>query len=122
MKRHKVLVVEDNPSNLELFLELLGMIDGIDAVSAGDGVSAMRLARDESPRLILLDIQLPGMDGVSILKEFKKDPITSNIPVVALTAYAMKGDAERFIVEGFDDYIPKPVHVEEFLRVVKKHI
>lgn len=122
MKRHKILVIEDNPSNMELFIELTGMLENTAVIPASDGATGIELARKELPGLILLDIQLPGTDGVAILKQIKNDKLTSSIPVIALTAYAMKGDTERFLSEGFDDYISKPVNVEGFLKTVKLYL
>jgi CheY-like chemotaxis protein len=107
---HLVLVVEDNERARRLVRAVLDHhgFRTIDVDSAEAGISAARLHR---PSLILMDVQLGGMDGVAALRLLRADPATANIPVVALTAYAMRGDEERFLDEGFDAYIAKPIDV-----------
>jgi two-component system cell cycle response regulator DivK len=119
--KRKVLVVEDNPVNLELFLDVL-QIGGYECISALEGTEAIEIAEKEIPDLILLDIQLPGMDGISVMKALRSMPNTRSIKTVALTAYAMKGDREMFLEKGFDGYISKPVNVKEFLEAVEGYL
>lgn len=117
-KRFKALIVEDNPSNLQLFLHVLNA-GGYDCVYTTRGEDAFDLARKEKPDIILLDIQLPEMDGFAVNRILKSDDETKNLKVIALTAHAMKGDHETFINEGFDGYISKPIKVKEFLLTLK---
>ncbi|HWM11966.1 MAG TPA: response regulator [Solirubrobacteraceae bacterium] len=105
-----VLVVEDNALNLKLVRDVLGHA-GYRVLEAGDAERAIELARAEAPDLILMDVQLPGIDGVEALHRLRADAVTASIPVVALTALAMKEDRQRFLSAGFDGYLEKPVSV-----------
>lgn len=105
-----VLVVEDNALNLKLVRDVLGHA-GYRVLEAGDAERGIELARTEAPDLILMDVQLPGIDGVEALRRLRSDHVTSSIPVVALTALAMKEDRARFLAAGFDGYLEKPVSV-----------
>jgi two-component system, cell cycle response regulator DivK len=117
----KVLVVEDNPANMTLATFLLKSA-GYVVLSATDAESGLALARGEQPDLILMDIQLPGMDGLEATAQLKRDPATRDIPVVALTALAMKGDEERIRAAGCDGYIAKPLAYREFLTTVSTQL
>ncbi len=112
-----VLVVEDNPTNMTLATFLLKSA-GHTVLSATDGEAALALARAEQPHLILMDIQLPGMDGLEATAQLKLDDATRRIPVIALTALAMKGDEERILAAGCDGYIAKPLRYQDFLATV----
>jgi len=114
----KILVVEDNPLNMELVLEILSS-KGITVHKAVDGEEAIRKTEREVYDLILMDIELPGKDGVEVTKIIKAK--YKNMPVIALTSYAMKGDKERFISAGFDDYIAKPLDILEFMKKIDKY-
>ena len=116
-----ILIVEDNDKNLKLTRDLLRFhgFETIEATSAEDGLT---LARARRPHLVLMDIQLPGMDGVSALRELRRDPATATIPVVALTASVMKEDRERFDKAGFDGFITKPISVKEFPDQVRGYM
>ncbi len=116
--KRKILVVEDNQINLELFLDIL-QIGGYECFHASEGTGAVEIARKVVPDLILLDIQLPGMDGFSVINALRSTPDTKDIKTIALTAYAMKGDREMFLEKGFDGYISKPVKVKEFLETIE---
>ena len=116
-----VLVVEDNADNLKLATFLLQSA-GHTVLSASDAEAGLALARSEHPHLILMDIQLPGMDGLEATGLLKGDTSTSGIPVVALTALAMKGDEERIRAAGCDGYIGKPMRYKEFLTAVAAHL
>ena len=107
-----VLVVEDNALNLKLVRDVLGHA-GYRVLEAGDAERGIEIARDEAPDLILMDIQLPGIDGVEALGRLRQDAATAGIPVVALTALAMNEDRERFLGAGFDGYLEKPLSVPE---------
>jgi two-component system cell cycle response regulator DivK len=105
-----VLVVEDNPLNRKLVRDVLGHA-GFRILEAGDAEHGIDLARAEQPDLILMDVQLPGIDGVEALSRLRSDAATTAIPVVALTALAMKDDRERFLSAGFHGYLEKPISV-----------
>ena len=113
----KVLIVEDNHANMTLAVFLLQSA-GHTVLSATDAEAGLTLARDEQPNLILMDIQLPGMDGLEATLLLKRDEATRAIPVIALTAFAMKGDEERIRAAGCDGYIAKPMHNQEFLAAI----
>jgi two-component system, cell cycle response regulator DivK len=113
----KVLVIEDNPANMTLATFLLQSA-GQGVLSAIDAEAGLTLAREEQPDLILMDIQLPGMDGLEATALLKADDVTRAIPVIALTALAMKGDEERIRAAGCDGYIAKPLSYKEFLAVI----
>jgi two-component system cell cycle response regulator DivK len=108
-----ILIVEDNPKNLKLVRDVLNHI-GYRTVEADNAEDGLELARDRRPRLILMDIQLPGVDGLEALALLRGDPRTAGIRVVALTAFAMKADRERFLAAGFDGYLEKPLDVHAF--------
>ncbi len=113
----KVLVVEDNPTNMRLAVFLLRSVGHV-VFSANDAEAGLTLAREQQPNLILMDIQLPGMDGLAATVALKADAATRSIPVIALTALAMKGDEERIRAAGCDGYIAKPMRYQEFLATV----
>jgi PAS domain S-box-containing protein len=115
-----VLYVEDNPANLALVEQIVARHSGVRLVSAGDGVQGLAMARARQPKLILLDIHLPVMDGYEVLARLRADPATRHIPVVALTAQAMPSDARRAIEAGFDEYIAKPIDVPVFDRLLRR--
>ena len=112
-----ILIVEDNPANMTLAVFLLQSA-GHTVLSATDAETGLRLAREQQPALILMDIQLPGMDGLEATGILKDDPATRAIPVIALTALAMKGDEARIRAAGCDGYIAKPLVYQEFLAVI----
>jgi len=113
----KILIVENNADNMELAVFLLQSV-GHTVLSAVDAEAGLTLARDELPNLILMDIQLPGMDGLEATALLKRDDATRTIPVIALSALAMKGDEERIRAAGCDGYIAKPMGIHEFLATV----
>lgn len=112
-----VLVVEDNPANMTLAVFLLES-GGHTVLMATDAEAGLTVARDAQPSLILMDIQLPGMDGLEATALLKSDVATRHIPVIALTALAMKGDEERIRAAGCDGYIAKPIRYQEFLIAI----
>jgi two-component system, cell cycle response regulator DivK len=115
----RVLVVEDNPANMKLACLLLHNV-GHTALCAVDAESGLTLARAEQPDLILMDIQLPGMDGLAATALLKQDPVTAAIPVIALTAMAMKEDQEKTKVAGCDAYIAKPLRFRELYAAIDR--
>ena len=120
MSGQRILVVEDNEKNMKLFRDVL-RAKGYAPIEATSGEEAVELAFDHVPDLILMDVQLPGIDGIEALGRIRADERTVSIPVVALTAQAMTGDRERFLDSGFDGYISKPVDVVEFLETVSRY-
>ncbi len=114
-----ILIVEDNEKNLKLVRDLL-QIKGYQTLEAGTAERGLELARSHTPHLILMDIQLAGMDGVTALSQLRADPCPATIPVIALTAFAMKEDQERFQAAGFDSYLMKPIQIRELLEAVGK--
>jgi len=116
----KILVVEDNELNRKLIVAVL-KYHGYETLEAGDGSEGVRLAVKHMPDLILMDIQMPVMDGMTAINALKNDPRTLGIKVIALTSFAMKGDRERFMAAGFADYIAKPINTRELPEIVKKY-
>ncbi len=117
-RRLKVLIVEDNEKNLKLFRLIVNSL-GYETLTALNGEEGVAAAKLELPDLILMDIQMPVMDGLSAVDLLKSDECTRNIPVIALTSYAMKGDRERFLEHGFADYLSKPVRKEDLIKAIK---
>ncbi len=115
----RILIVEDNPLNLELATELL-KLSGYVVLQARSAEEGLRLARAERPDLILLDVRLPGMDGLAAVKVLKQDPETRGIPTVAMTAQAMRGDEETARTAGFDAYVTKPIDTRSFPDTVAR--
>lgn len=115
----KVLIVEDNELNMKLFSDLLGA-HGYETIQTKDGMKALDLAREHKPDLILMDIQLPEVSGLEVTRWIKEDESLKAIPVVAVTAFAMKGDEEKIREGGCEDYIAKPISVAEFIATVKR--
>ncbi len=116
-----VLVVEDNDLNMKLFHDLLEA-HGYNILQTKDGMEALRLARKHQPDLILMDIQLPEVSGLEVTKWIKEDDILKSIPVVAVTAFAMKGDEEKIREGGCEAYIAKPISVTSFLQTVERFL
>jgi two-component system, cell cycle response regulator DivK len=115
---HRVLVVDDQPLNVELVRALLEA-DGFEVSAACDAIEAALLLRRNRPNVVLMDIQLPGLDGLTLTRQIKADPLTRGIVVLAFTAYAMKGDEARFLGAGCDGYISKPINVATFTARVR---
>ena len=113
----KILIVEDNADNM-ILLEFVLKSAGYTVLAATDAEAGLTLARDEQPNLILMDIQLPGLDGLEATGLLKRGDATRAIPVIALTALAMKGDEERIRAAGCDGYISKPIRYKEFLATI----
>jgi two-component system, cell cycle response regulator DivK len=117
----KVLIVEDNDLNMKLFNDLLEA-HGYDTLQTKDGMDALRMARQHVPDLILMDIQLPEVSGLEVIKWLKEDDNLSAIPVIAVTAFAMKGDEEKIRNGGCEAYIAKPISVSNFMRTVERFL
>ncbi len=116
-----VLVVEDNELNMKLFNDLLEA-HGYKVVQTRDGLSALEIARKHMPDLILMDIQLPEVSGIEVTKWLKEDPELKRIPVIAVTAFAMKGDEQKIREGGCEAYISKPISVVGFLQTIDKFL
>lgn len=124
MNPRKILVVEDNDMNMQL-VEYLLEEGGYDIVKATSGEEALAITRDDgadAPDLILMDIHLPGMDGLSVVREMKTNTRTQRVPILALTAHAMRGDKDRFLEAGCDGYISKPIDVKTFLSSIEQYL
>ena len=120
MTGERILVVEDNDKNMKLFRDVL-VATGYRTLEATTGGEAVELAIEHAPDLVLMDIQLPDVDGVQALSRLRENERTAAIPVLALTAQAMDGDRERFLAAGFDGYLSKPVNVRELIGIVRLH-
>jgi len=116
-----ILIVEDEPKNLTLLRDLL-QVSGYSTIEATDGEKGVELARAKKPDLILMDVQMPVMDGLEAIRILKADATISNIPVLALTSYAMKGDEEKILEAGCDGYMAKPYNIQGLLKEVTKYL
>lgn len=121
MLKKSILIVEDNPINLKLVYVVLAK-EGYDIKAATHAEEALMLLKTFHPALIVMDVQLPGMDGLQLTQILKKNPQTKDIIIVALTAYAMKGDEEKALNAGCDDYIAKPVDIHHLTKTVAKYL
>jgi two-component system cell cycle response regulator DivK len=119
MANELILIVEDNEKNLKLVRDVLRHT-GYQTIEAGTGEDGIRLAKERGPALILMDIQLPGIDGIVALGQLRADPATRAIPVIAVTASAMTQDRKKIMAAGFDGYQTKPIRVREFMDVVRE--
>jgi two-component system, cell cycle response regulator DivK len=120
MAGERVLIVEDNEKNMKLVRDILLAL-GYMPLEATSGEEALALAAEEAPALVLMDIQLPDLDGAEALQRLRLDERTLGIPVLALTAQAMQGDRERFLAAGFDGYLSKPIDVDELITMVQRY-
>ena len=114
-------MVEDNSLNMKLFCDLLEA-QGYDVAQSGDGMEALTLARQLKPDLIIMDIHLPGVSGVEVTKWIKNDEALKAIPIMAVTAFAMKGDREKILASGCDAYMAKPIAVKDFIATVERFL
>src|SRR5690349_254339 len=121
MAAEEILIVDDNAANLKLARVLL-TVEGYQVRVASDAEQALRLLEGYRPQLILMDIQLPGMDGLELTRRLKADPETRDIVIIALTAYAMKGDDERARAAGCDGYVSKPIDTRSLPQVLASHL
>ncbi len=121
MKKNKILVIEDNEQNIYMVTYLLEK-HGFTVVQARDGKEGIAKAVEVVPDLILLDIQLPGMDGYDVARRLKDDEITAEIPLVAVTSYAMAGDREEILHSGCEGYIEKPINPESFVDLISEFV
>jgi CheY-like chemotaxis protein len=115
--RHKVLIVEDNPLNMRL-IEMILKSDDYLLLKATDGEEALAIATIDHPDLVLMDIRLPKLSGLEVARRLKKNGSLSHIPIIALTAHAMKGDMEKAIEAGCDSYVSKPIDTRQLPRLV----
>jgi len=116
---HRILIIEDNVTNRILLRDILTFY-GYEITVASDGREGVALARKLMPDLILMDIQMPGMDGMTAGRILKGDPATGKLKIVALTSFAMRGDQEKFLAAGFDSYLSKPINTRELPGLVKR--
>lgn len=117
----RILIVEDNELNLKLFRDLLAA-NGFETVETREGLEAISLTRNMRPDLILMDIQLPEISGLDITRKIKADPDLRHIPVIAVTAFAMKDDETRILEAGCEAYLSKPIAIDQFLTVIRRFL
>jgi len=117
----RILVVEDNEQNLILVRDFL-TYQGYEVIEARNGEKGVKIAKEQKPDLILMDLQMAVMDGFGAMKILKNDPETKNIKIIGVTAYAMKGDREKILASGFDDYISKPIDTRQLPELMKKFL
>jgi len=121
MANEAILIVDDNPVNMKL-IRILLTGEGYDARTASDAGEALEVLKGFSPRLILMDIQLPGMDGLELTRQLKADPLTRDITILGLTAYAMKGDEEKILAAGCDGYVSKPIDTRTLPELILHYL
>lgn len=117
----RVLIVDDNPTNLKLVTYLV-KAQGYQVETAADADGALAKISEQHPQLILMDLQLPGIDGLELTRRLKADPATHGIKIIALTAYAMKGDQEKALAAGCDDYVTKPIDTRALPELIARHL
>lgn len=121
MSDKNVMVVEDNEKNRKLVRVVL-KAKGYNIIEAATGEEALNLLKNQKPDIILMDIQLPGIDGLTLIKQIKASVVTKDIPIIAVTAYAMKGDEQKILDTGCDAYVSKPINTQELPLIVEKYI
>ena len=121
MSGEPILIVDDNATNMKLVRILLAS-EGYDVRTAADAEEALNVLKEFYPRLILMDVQLPGIDGLELPRRLKSEPATQDIMILGLTAYAMKGDKERIVAAGCDGYVPKPIDTRTLAQLVRKYL
>lgn len=119
--QRKILIVEDNELNLKLFRDLL-RANGYDTMETKEGIEAVGLARNAMPDLIVMDIQLPEISGLDITRKIKSDADMKHIPILAVTAFAMKDDEEKILAAGCEAYLSKPIAIDQFLATVRQFV
>ncbi len=119
--KKRILIVEDNDLNLKLFRDLLAA-HGYDTIETKDGMEAIRLTKAKHPDLILMDIQLPEVSGLDVTRKLKAEETICNIPIIAVTAFAMKDDEEKILAAGCEAYISKPISIVPFLNTVRRFL
>ena len=121
MSSYTVLIVEDNPKNRKVFRDLL-RIHGYKSIEAVDGEEGYKMAKERKPDLILMDVQLPGIDGYKVTRRLKSEDDTKDIPIVIVTSFAMEGEEKEAKEAGCNDYISKPINIHQFMETIKKHL
>ena len=121
MTDNNVMVVEDNEKNRKLMRVVL-KAKGYNVIEATTGEEALNLLKNQKPNIILMDIQLPGIDGLTLIKQIKADSVTKEIPIIAVTAYAMKGDEQKILDTGCEAYMSKPINTQELPIIIEKYI
>ena len=121
MSDKNVMVVEDNEKNRKLMRVVL-KAKGYNIIEASTGEEALNLLKNQKPDIILMDIQLPGIDGLTLIKQIKASVVTKDIPIIAVTAYAMKGDEQKILDTGCNAYVSKPINTQELPLIVEKYI
>lgn len=117
----KILIIDDNRKHRKL-LRVVLQSNGYETIEAENGEDGIKLAKEKNPSLILMDVQMPVMDGITVMKILKSEKSMAGIPIIALTSHAMKGDKERFLEAGFDGYISKPIDINDLMKAIEKII
>jgi two-component system cell cycle response regulator DivK len=117
-----VYIVEDDSKNMKLFRAILNKFPEVSLFTGEEGDSGLELIKNGNPDLIILDIRLPKINGIEICKELRKIERFKHVPIIAVTAYAMKGDEERILAAGFDEYIEKPIRVKKFKETINRYL
>lgn len=120
-KKQIVLIVEDNDLNLKLFQDILSAHE-LETVETRDGAKAIELAHEVNPTLIIMDIQLPNISGIELIRQLKSNESTKDIPIIAVTAFAMQEDEAKIMAAGCEDYLAKPISIVPFIETVQKHL
>jgi len=121
MSSYTVLIVEDNPKNRKVFKDLL-RIHGYKSLEAVNGEEGYKMAKEHKPDLILMDVQLPGIDGYKVTRRLKSEVDTEDIPIIIVTSFAMEGEENEAREAGCNDYISKPINIHQFVETIKKHL
>ena len=121
MKSYTILIVEDNPTNRKILVDLLG-VQGYATIVAEDGLAGVEMAISNKPDLILMDVQLPKMDGYEATRRIRAETSTKDIPIVIVTSFAMKGEEQTALAEGASAYVSKPIDIHKLMETVKKFL
>jgi len=121
MEKYRIMIIEDNPKNMKIMVDLM-QVHGYETITAEDGMSGLETALKEKPDLILMDVQLPGIDGYEVTRRLKGKDATRDIPVVVVTSFAMKGEEARAKEVGAAGYISKPIDIHKLMDTVAEHL
>ncbi len=121
MPNYTVLIIEDNPKNRKVFKDILS-VHGYQSIEAVDGDEGYKMAKEHKPDLILMDVQLPGVDGYEVTRRLKSEDDTKDIPIIIVTSFAMAGEENEARAAGCNDYISKPINIHQFIETIKKYL
>ncbi len=121
MPNYTVLITEDNPKNRKVFKDILS-VHGYKSIEAVDGEEGYKMAKEHKPDLILMDVQLPGIDGYEVTRRLKSEDDTKDIPIIIVTSFAMAGEENEARAAGCNDYLSKPINIHQFIETIKKYL